>query len=149
MLGTRCWWTRAKVTEMGENYVRDDVPDGIVRRAKAAFRQRADAELAFEVFDSLLDEGAPSTDHRICFEHPCLSIEVRVLAGVGSSRLSGRVDPPIRHQIELQSDSTDLRQVDHSVEGVFSFDEVAPGAIRLHLSGSSSAPAMHTDWFRV
>ena len=120
-----------------------------MRRAKAAFSRRADAELAFEVFDSLVDEGAPPTDHRICFEHPSLSIEVRVLAGVGSSRLSGRVDPPLRQQVELQSDSTDQRRVDDSVEGVFSFDEVGPGAIRLHLSGSAGAPATHTDWFRV
>ena len=149
MPGTRCWWTRAKVTEMGNSYVRDDVPDGIVRRAKAAFSRRVDTELAFEVFDSLVDEEAPQTDHRICFEHPSLSIEVRVLAGVGSSQLSGRVDPPLRQQIELQSDSTDRRLVDHSVEGVFSFDEVGPGAIRLHLSGSTGAPATHTDWFRV
>jgi hypothetical protein len=134
---------------MAERYGCDDVPDGIVRGAKAAFSRRADAELAFEVFDSLLDGGASPTDHRICFEHPCVSIEVRVLVGVGSSRLTGTVDPPIRRQIELQSGSTDLRLVDHSVEGVFSFDQVEPGAIRLHLSGTACAPATHTDWFRV
>jgi hypothetical protein len=101
------------------------------------------------VFDSLLDDGAGPADHRVRFEHPCLSIEVHVLADMDGSTLTGIVCPATPQRVELQSDSSEVRLVAPVIDGAFLFKNVRPGPVRLHLSNSPNSASTHTDWFRI
>jgi hypothetical protein len=137
------------VTATTESPVRADVPDEVVRRAKAAFNERHDTgQLALEVFDSVLDEGAHPPGHRIRFEHPYLSIEICISTDAGGSILSGTVQPPTPQRAELQSDSSEERLFAPVIRGAFTFARVKAGPVRLHLSNSPDSSVIHTDWFR-
>jgi hypothetical protein len=128
--------------------VPEDVPDEVLAQAKAAFARRSRGEIAILVWDSLVDEGAPAEDHRLRFEHAEMEIDVRILAGGDFTALEGEVQPPAALQVELQREEgewvghTDIRN------GVFAFDHIPPGVVRLSFQRSSS-PEVHTDWFRT
>jgi hypothetical protein len=126
----------------------EDVPDEVIAQAKAAFAGRRRGEIAILVWDSLVDEDAPAEDHRLRFEHADMQIDVRVLAGGDFTAMEGHVQPPSALQVELQAEQgrpvghTDIRG------GVFAFDHVPPGVVRLSFQRPASSE-VHTDWFRT
>jgi hypothetical protein len=126
-----------------------EVPEDLVAEAKAAFAQRSDGELATLAFDSLVDEGAPATDHVLRFEHPLHRISVRVSADPDGSNLDGTVDPPTTERLRLQVGVGDLFLVANVEDGTFSFPDVPHGVIRLLLDDPEGRPLVRTDWFRV
>ena len=126
-----------------------EVPQDLVAEAKAAFAQRGEGELAALVFDSLVEEDAPATDHQLRFEHPLAHISIQVSAGPDASSLQGTLDPVTTERVHLQAGVGDLFFVADVVQGAFSFHEVPHGVIRLHLQGPEGAPPIRTDWFRV
>ena len=132
----------------GSDDIRDQVPDDVVARAKASFGRRSPGDVAVLVFDSLVDEGAPATDHRLRFEHPLMVIEVHVSAQADGSALEGRVEPALAERVEVQLDEAELSFVDQVTNGAFSFERLGHGPIRLRLTGQG-IPAVHTDWFRI
>lgn len=125
------------------------VPDDLVSRAKAAFRDRVtDGELLPLEFDSLVDDvHGSAADHLLQFSGPLLRVAVHVSSAEPSSDLNGHVEPPQPVRIELQGLSTNL--VVDSALGEFSFSGLAHGTVRLRLSGLSNAMEFHTDWFRM
>jgi hypothetical protein len=128
---------------------REEVPEDLLADAKAAFAHRGEGELAAVVFDSLVDEGAPATDHQLRFEHPHVLISVHVSARPDASDLDGRVDPSTTERVLLQVGVGDLSLVADVVGGAFSFHEVPHGVVRLHFEGPEDLPRIRTDWFRI
>jgi hypothetical protein len=126
----------------------DDVPDDLVREAKAAFGLRGQGEIAVLVFDSLVDLDAPPEDHRLRFDHPSMQVEVQVASRPETVTLRGRVHPVMSGQVHLQLDTGDLRLVADLVAGEFALASVGHGLIRLHLV-SPGRSDVYTDWFRV
>jgi hypothetical protein len=127
----------------------NDVPDHITAQARATFDRPAPGELATLAFDSLLDEGAPAADHRLRFEHPALQIDVDVSAAAEDTTLTGTMRPSLPHRVELQMEGPEVSLVNDAAEGIFHFDHVPHGLVRLWLTGSPQTPAIRTDWFRV
>lgn len=127
----------------------EQVPDSVVAAAKGAFERRAPGDLAVLVQDSLIDGCDPPTNHRLRFEHPSVVIEVEVSTGAGSSNLTGRVSPPAAHRAQLETDRSGASTTVSIADGVFGFEEVAPGSIRIHLQATGNDPPIHTDWFRI
>jgi hypothetical protein len=120
-----------------------------VAEAKAAFAQSTEGDLAALVFDSLVDEGAPATDHVLRFEHSLTRVSVHVSAGHDASNLDGTVDPATTERLRLQIGVSDLFLVTDVVNGAFSFADVPHGVIRLLADGPEGRPVVRTDWFRV
>jgi hypothetical protein len=127
----------------------EDVPEDLVAEAKAAFAQRGEGELAALVFDSLVDEGAPASDHLLRFEHQETRISIQVTAVHDASNLDGTVDPATTGRFRLQIGVDDLFLVADVVDGAFSFHDVPHGVIRLVLDGPEGDASVRTDWFRV
>lgn len=126
----------------------EDVPEEVIAQAKAAFARRGKGEIAILTWDSLVDEDAAPSDHRLRFAHPELQIELRLLTADRSSDLAGRVTPPAPLRVELEGEDGEVLGSTEAADGVFTFDRVAPGTVRLSLRGAST-PGIHTDWFRL
>jgi hypothetical protein len=128
----------------------EDVPDEVIAQAKAAFARRGRGEIAILTWDSLVDEDAPAGDHQLRFEHPDLQIELRILAGENSSDLEGRVKPVVPLYVELQGHEGDVLRSTEAPDGVFAFDHILSGAVRLSLSvRAARSSEIRTDWFRL
>jgi hypothetical protein len=127
----------------------EEVPDEVVAQAKAAFARRTKDEIAVLAWDSLVDEDAPASDHRLRFEHPEAQIELRVLAADSWSTIEGRVRPAVQAAIELESDDRNVVRAGEVLDGAFALTHVAPGVVRLCLRGSGSSVSVCTDWFRI
>jgi hypothetical protein len=125
-----------------------DVPDDLMREAKAAFGLRGHGDVAALMFDSLVDLDAPPEDHRLRFEHPATRIEVQVSAAPDAVSLHGRVSPAISGRTHLQLETGDVRLVADLRDGEFGFGPVGHGIIRLHVV-SAGRPDVRTDWFRI
>jgi hypothetical protein len=125
------------------------VPDELVSRAKAAFRDRVtDGELLPLEFDSLVDDvHGSAADHLLQFSGPLVRVALHVSSTEPSSDLHGHVEPAQPVRIELQGLSPNL--VVDSGSGEFSFSGLLHGTVRLRLSGMSNAIELHTDWFRI
>jgi hypothetical protein len=126
----------------------EEVPKEVIEQAKAAFSHRTQGDIAVLVGDSLVDEGAPPSDHRLSFEHPRMRIVVHLVATAGWSSLQGEVQPPTPLGVELVSEegvgvATDV------TDGAFTIERVPSGVVRLRLKGPAGTPAVYTDWFRV
>jgi hypothetical protein len=126
----------------------EDVPEEVIAQAKAAFARRSRGEIATLTWDSLVDEDAPASDHRLRFEHPELQIELRLLTADNSSDLEGSVQPPVDLHIELQGEEGDVLRSTEAADGVFAFERVPSGTVRISARGAS-IPEIHTDWFRL
>jgi hypothetical protein len=125
------------------------VPEDLVAQAKAAFADRYEGDLAVLVFDSLVDEGAPATDHLLRFDHPVTRIKLQVAAGPQESELSGYTEPPTGSRVQLDVGTGDLYLAEDVVGGAFTFHAVPHGLVRLHILGSDEDPGIRTDWVRV
>jgi hypothetical protein len=126
----------------------DPVPDAVVARAKAAFRQRTGGDVATLVFDSLVDEPTGADEQRLRFEHPRERVEVLVSTADGECSLRGRAEPaPLRVELELEGQEVAL--VEEATSGDFAFDRVPHGLKRMILVGPPGSEPVHTDWFRT
>ena len=126
----------------------DPPPAHVLDGARAAYTWRTiDAELAELVFDSARElTGVRSEDvnRQVTFEAPGIEIEVMVIDDE-TRRLVGQLIPPTESKIELVSDdSVSSMTTDHL--GRFSFDDVAPGPVRLVVKGEDDRPLVQTEW---
>jgi hypothetical protein len=126
----------------------EDVPEEVIAQAKAAFARRGAGEIAVLTWDSLVDEDAPASDHRLRFEHPELQIELRLLTADNFTNLEGWVKPRVSLHVELQGEEGALLRSTEAADGVFAFDRVPSGMVRLSVRGVTT-PGIHTDWFRL
>jgi hypothetical protein len=126
-----------------------DVPEEVVAQAKAAFARRTGGHIATLVWDSLVDEGAPPSDHRLRFEHPDVRIDVRIFTGSGSSSVQGQVEPPSPDRVELQAEDGNIMATSTPTAGAFAVEKIPPGVVRLCLVGPGEAGVIRTDWFRI
>jgi hypothetical protein len=127
----------------------EDVPLNVVAEAKAAFSQGAPGAMAALVWDSLVDEGAPSSHHLLRFEHRCIWIEVSVSVLSGWSSLYGVVHPVVPARVELHSVRAGRPIVAEVTRSAFMIARVPRGVVRLRVVGTEAAPALYTDWFQV
>jgi hypothetical protein len=127
----------------------EDIPSEVVAQAKAAFGQRAREQVAVLVWDSLVDEGAPTWHHHLRFEHPRLWIEVSVSVEPSSASLHGVMHPVIPGRVELRSKEAAGPVVAEVTRSAFRIERFTRGLVRLHLVGRGGAPAVYTDWFHV
>jgi hypothetical protein len=125
------------------------VPDYVTDQARATFDRQAPGALAELVFDSLVDEGAPPTDHRLRFEHAALQVDVHVSAAAEGTTLDGTAKPSLQYLVELQFEGAEDSLVEEGPGGIFRFEQVPHGLVRLWLRGSTATPSFRTDWFRV
>jgi hypothetical protein len=101
------------------------------------------------VFDSLVDEGAPPSDHWLRFEHRRVQVEVHVAAEADATTLTGSVAPAVAERVELQLEDVEVSLVSDAPGGRLQFEQVPHGLVRLWLIGVPETPAIRTDWFRV
>jgi hypothetical protein len=125
------------------------VPAEVLEAARAAYDLAGPGELAALVSDSLVDEDAPSDDHRLCFQHPLVQIEVAVSTTARSSTLAGRLRPPAGARVALQREGGEISTLSDTAEGTFGVGPVSHGLYRLSVSGLAGAPLIRTDWFRI
>ena len=117
----------------------EDIPFEVVAQAKAAFGQRAREQVAVLVWDSLVDEGAPTWHHHLRFEHPRLWIEVSVSVEPSSASLHGVMHPVIPGRVELRSKEAAGPVVAEVTRSAFRIERFTRGLVRLHLVGRGGA----------
>lgn len=127
----------------------EDIPSEVIAQAKAAFRRRAREQVAVLVWDSLVDEGAPTWHHHLRFEHPRMWIEVSVSVESSSASLHGVMHPVIPGRVELQSAEATRPVGAEVTRSAFRIERFIRGLVRLHLVGPEGTPAVYTDWFHV
>ncbi|MFK8024899.1 MAG: carboxypeptidase-like regulatory domain-containing protein [Ilumatobacter sp.] len=126
----------------------DPVPDHVVDAAKGAFTWRTiDAELAELVFDSANDLAgvrSEDMDRQMTFQAPGVEIEVMV-TDESSRRLIGQLIPPAEMRIDVIA-GDDITSVESDRLGRFSFDDLAPGPVRLVVLGANGETLVQTEW---
>jgi hypothetical protein len=127
----------------------DHVPEHVITRAKAAFRQHRDGEVAVLVFDSLLDAHDPPEDHRLRFEHRSLRIDLRVSVKGNEASIFGELLPSTDSRVELLFEGDDLAFTSESCGGSFSFSPIGHGLTRLSVRCRDNNVVVRTDWFRI
>jgi len=126
----------------------DDVPDEVVERAKAAFAGRRGGELATLVFDSVLEDAAPSPDRRLRFGHPLVTIMLDISPVDGWCRLEGRVAVAGGWtRVELHQELGGIGLVSEIDAGVFVFERLPRTLMCLELLGPDDLTPVRTDWF--
>ena len=126
----------------------DPPPAHVLDGARAAHTWRTiDTELAELVFDSareLTGVRSENVKRQVTFEAPGIEIEIMVV-DEETRRLVGQLIPPQESKIELVSDhGVNSMTTDHL--GRFSFDQVAPGPVRLVVKGNDGRPLVQTEW---
>jgi hypothetical protein len=139
---------REHTIEISDN-APEDVPSNVIAEAKAALGQRVSGELAGLVWDSLVDEGAPSWHHHLRFEHPSIWIEVSATVASGWSSLHGVMHPAVPNRIELHSAQREPPIVAEVIRSAFRIERFPRGLVRLSLVGPSETSVVYTDWFYV
>lgn len=126
----------------------DPVPDHVLAGARAAFTWRTiDAELAELVFDSakeLAGVRADDANRQVTFKAPGVEIEVMLIEN-GSRRLVGQLVPPSAKRVELVG-AEEVFTTESDRLGRFTFDELAPGPVRLVVLDSDGARIVQTEW---
>jgi hypothetical protein len=121
----------------------------VIADAKAAFRQRVHGDLTPLVWDSLVDEEAPSGHHHLRFEQPRLWIEVSVSVLSGRASLHGVMDPAAPARVELHLAEAEPPIVAEVTRSAFRIASFPRGVVRLCLVGPEGSPIVYTDWFTV
>jgi hypothetical protein len=124
------------------------VPFQVIAQAKAAFSQRVQNRVAELVWDSLVDDGAPSWHHHLRFEHPCMWIELSISVASARANLHGVMHPAIPGRVELQSDRARTPIAAEVTQSAFRIEKFPRGLVRLQLGGPGGSQ-VYTDWFYV
>ena len=126
----------------------DPVPDRVLEGARAAWTWRTiDDELATLVFDSAAElTGVRSEDtaRQLTFRAPGMEIEVMVV-DEATRRVVGQLVPPGSFTITLLVGDAELTHPSDRL-GRFSFDEVAPGPVRLVVTDPDGTAVVSTEW---
>lgn len=126
----------------------EPVPAHVADGARAAFTWRTiDTELAELVFDSAAEAaGVRSEDmnRQVTFQAPGVEIEVMVIEN-GARRLVGQLIPPTATEVQLVA-GDDVRSIETDRLGRFTFDDVAPGPVRLVVLGADGERMVQTEW---
>lgn len=125
----------------------DRVPPEALAAAKAAFGSRVEGEIAQLAFDSLLDGTGTAEDHTLTFEHPEVTIHLKVFARDDSFRLNGLVYGDQALAVVLHIHDGDTSIPAEPVGSSFQFDDVRHGQMRVELGYGPDKPAIWTDWF--
>lgn len=126
----------------------DRVPDAVVCAATDAITRGSRTELAALTLDSLVDRSDPAADHVLRFEHPELTVELRVRSTDEGVSLEGAVTPPTSVRAELHTFGIDLAQIVDASNGRFEFPSLPHGLVRLVVARTGGADVT-TDWFRA
>jgi hypothetical protein len=128
--------------------VTDPVPDEVLAGARAAWTWRTiDEELAMLVFDSaseLTGVRSEDTARQLTFRSPGMEIEVMVTDET-TRRIVGQLIPPASFTITLLVGDAAIAETTDRL-GRFSFDDVAPGAVRLVVSDPDGTAVVTTEW---
>jgi hypothetical protein len=127
----------------------ENVPDDVVWKAKAAFKQRVREDVLVQVWDSLLDEGAPNWHHHLRFEHPRMWIELSVYPKPSWSSLHGVMHPAVPLRVELQSEGTDRTLIAEVTRHAFRIEQIPHGLVRLRFVGPELMSPVSTEWFYI
>ena len=126
----------------------DPVPERVLEGARAAWTWRTiDEELAMLVFDSAAElTGVRSEDtaRQLTFRAPGMEIEVMV-TDQATRRIVGQLVPPGAFSITLLVGSAEWTQTTDRL-GRFTFDDVAPGPVRMVVADSAGTPIVTTEW---
>lgn len=126
----------------------DPVPDRVTDAAKAAYTWRTiDTELAELVYDSARDLAgvrSEDLDRQLTFQAPGVEIEV-MMVDPDARRVVGQLIPPAEMQIELVA-GDEVTAVTSDRLGRFSFDDLAPGPVRLVVLGLEGQRMVQTEW---
>lgn len=126
----------------------DPVPDRVLEGARAAWTWRTiDEELATLVFDSaseLTGVRSEDTARQLTFRAPGMEIEVMVV-DEATRRVVGQLVPPGAFTISLLVGDAEVSQSTDRL-GRFSFDDVAPGPVRLVVSDPEGTVVVTTEW---
>jgi hypothetical protein len=135
----------------------DPVPAEAVAAARSSLAWRTmDAELAELAYDSLLEDaalaGLRSADagpRMITFESPAMTVEIEAAASGARRRLIGQLVPPQRARLEVRH-AAGVVAAEADELGRFAVDDLAPGAVSLHVHGEGEgAVEVTTDWIVV
>lgn len=126
----------------------DRVPEAVVRAAIDAITQASGTELATLVYDSLVDGSDPAADHVLRFEHPELTVELRVHVTNEEVQARGTTSPPTSVRAELHTFGIDLAHIVDASDGEFEIPSLPHGLIRLVVARTDGTDVA-TDWFRV
>ena len=122
----------------------DPVPEDVVARARAAYARRATDPVVELVFDSA-DVEEPGSERLLRFERRgAVSVELWVGSEGDRRTLRGRVVPPVE-RVELELEDAGIRLAESAATGVFSFDGVPRGVMRLRLASRDAT--LLTAWF--
>jgi hypothetical protein len=126
----------------------EPVPDRVIAGARAAWTWRTiDEELAELVFDSATElTGVRSEDtaRQLTFRAPGVEIEVMLVDEV-SRRVVGQLIPPGEFAVQLQSGEAVMDERCDRL-GRFSFDQVAPGPVRITVRDLEGTVVVTTEW---
>ena len=126
----------------------DPVPDRVLEGARAAWTWRTiDEELAMLVFDSAAElTGVRSEDtaRQLTFRAPGMEIEVMV-TDEATRRIVGQLVPPGAFSIRLLVGDAEWTQTTDRL-GRFTFEDVAPGPVRMVVADPAGAPIVTTEW---
>jgi hypothetical protein len=152
---------RSRGEQLNESIVRelrtvadqvDPLPSSLKAAARAALSWRTvDAELAELAADSFDDRSTAlarggQAPRLLSFEASGATITLEVLVAAGRRHLVGQLDPAQPAEVEVrQPGGTRTVQIDQL--GRFVADVSAgPVSLRCHVGGTSSGPAVVTDW---
>src|SRR5690348_622944 len=130
------------------------VPAGLVDRVASAFPRRCRADvIAPVVYDSVLDDEAAATrsdiatEQLLTFAADPFTLALQASGRGGGWRLMGQVSPAGTYDVLLDTPEEE-RHARSSEEGLFSFDRVDHGPIRVTCleSNGSGAPIVATTW---
>ena len=126
----------------------DPVPDRVLEGARAAWTWRTiDEELAELVFDSaseLTGVRSEDTARQLTFRAPGMEIEVMV-TDQATRRIVGQLVPPGAFSIRLLVGDAEWAQTTDRL-GRFTFEDVAPGPVRMVVADVTGAPIVTTEW---
>lgn len=128
---------------------RPEPPPELLEEVKAALDRARPHEIALLEFDSLVDADDPPESHQLRFQHPRLTIDLRVASVGSAASLAGVVHPRLYHRADIHRDGLEGDVSEAVIDGFFRFESVGRGLVRLCLIPVDDRVAIWSDWFRL
>ena len=134
----------------------DPLPTRLVHAARESLTWRSvDAELAALLSDSALEDERAALVRStaglraVAFESSAVTIELDVVAAGSRRTLVGQLVPPAPAAVEVQTTGP-RTSVDADAQGVFRFEDVPSGQMRLRVTGHPDADGpVETSWITI